>query len=162
LSKIYSETIGVLEDGTWPSRLALVVGLAYASVGTIQVFIALGFIAPIIGFTDLVGGLLLIIIAAVFLTGVKPLSRNEQEGYAFIAVGYILAAILFALQVLVIITNALGWFLRFNNWLQWNVLNDITPSLWLFVILMTATGSLWVLGNLRINLIPSSKEDTPK
>jgi hypothetical protein len=157
LSKIYSETIGVLEDGTWLSRLALVVGLAYASVGIIQIIVALGFIAPIVGFTDLVGGFLLIIIAAVFFTGVKPLSKNEQEGYAFIAVGYILAAILFALQVLVIITNAIGWFLRFNNWLQWNVLNDITPSLWLFVILMTATGSLWVLGNLRDKLLPTSK-----
>jgi hypothetical protein len=162
LSKIYSETIGVLEDGTWLSRLALVVGLAYASVGIIQIIVALGFIAPIVGFTDLVGGFLLIIIAAVFFTGVKPLSKNEQEGYAFIAVGYILAAILFALQVLVIITNAIGWFLRFNNWLQWNVLNDITPSLWLFVILMTATGSLWVLGNLRDKLLPTSKEDIPK
>lgn len=162
MSKIYSETIGVLEDGTWLSRLALVVGLAYASVGIIQIIVALGFIAPIVGFTDLVGGFLLIIIAAVFFTGVKPLSKNEQEGYAFIAVGYILAAILFALQVLVIITNAIGWFLRFNNWLQWNVLNDITPSLWLFVILMTATGSLWVLGNLRDKLLPTSKEDIPK
>jgi hypothetical protein len=162
LSRIHADEFGVPQDGTWPSRLSLVVGVAYTVVGIIQICVALGFIAPIVGFTDLVGGFLLIIIAAVFFTGVKPLSKNEQEGYAFIAVGYILAAILFALQVLVIITNALGWFLRFNNWLQWNVLNDITPSLWLFVILMTATGSLWILGNLREKLIPNSKEDTPK
>ena len=160
MSRIYSDVIGVPEDGTWSSRMALVVGLAYASVGSVQIFVAFGYIAPIIGFTDLVGGFLLIIVAAVFLTGVKPLSKDEQEGYAFIAVGYILAAVLFALQVMVIITNLLGWFLRFENWLLWNILNDITPSLWLFVILMTSTGFLWILGNLREKLLPSSKEIT--
>ena len=158
MSRRYSDTIGVPEDGTWAARLALVVGLSYAGVGLVQISVALGFIIPLIGFTDLIGGFLLIIVAAVFITGFRPLSKNEQEGYAFIAVGYILAAVLFALQVLVIITNALGWFLRFENWLLWNVLNDITPSLWLFIILMTATGVLWILGHLREKLLPSSKE----
>jgi hypothetical protein len=158
LSRIYSDAIGVPDDGKWPSILALVVGLAYAGVGTVQVLVALGIIWPLIGFTDLVGGFLLIIVAAVFLTGVKPLSKDEQEGYAFIAVGYILAAVLFALQILVIITNALGWFLRFENWLAWNILNDITPSLWMFLVLMTSTGALWILGHLKERLQPASKE----
>ncbi|MHA1289298.1 MAG: hypothetical protein ACTSPB_18075, partial [Candidatus Thorarchaeota archaeon] len=80
MSKIYSDAIGVPEDGTWASRLALVVGSAYAGVGVIQILVALGIIVPLIGFSDLVGGALLIIVAAVFLTGVKPLSKNEQEG----------------------------------------------------------------------------------
>lgn len=160
MSRIYSDAIGVPEDGTWPSILALVIGLAYAGVGTLQVLVALGIFIPLIGFTDLVGGFLLIIVAAVFLTGVKPLSEDEQEGYAFIAVGYILAAVLFALQIMVIVTNALGWLLRFEAWLAWNILNDITPSLWLFIILMTSTGALWVLGHMREKLIPSSKEAT--
>ncbi|MCJ7817480.1 MAG: hypothetical protein MUP60_01400, partial [Candidatus Thorarchaeota archaeon] len=158
LSRIYSDAIGVPEGETWASRLALVVGLAYSGVGIIQVFVAFGFIGPIIGFTDLVGGFLLIIVAAVFLTGVRPLSKDEQEGYAFIAVGYILAAVLFALQIMVIITNLLGWFLRFENWLGWNVLNDITPSLWLFVILVISTSALWIVGHLREKLLPSSTE----
>jgi len=157
LSKIYSDAIGVPEDGTWASRLALVVGSAYAGVGVIQILVALGIIVPLIGFSDLVGGALLIIVAAVFLTGVKPLSKNEQEGYAFIVVGYILAAVLFALQVMAIITNAMGWLLRFEAWLAWNLLNDITPSLWMFLVLMTTTGALWILGNLREKLVPSSK-----
>jgi len=159
LSRIYSEIIGVPENGTWPSILALVIGLAYGGVGFVQVLVALGLIGPIIGFTDLLGGFLLIIVSAVFLTGVRPLSKDDQEGYAFIAVGYILAAILFALQVMIIATNLLGWFLRFENWLMWNVLNDLTPSLWLFIILMTSTGALWVIGHLREKLLPGSTED---
>ncbi|MFW9869733.1 MAG: hypothetical protein ACFFEL_08925, partial [Candidatus Thorarchaeota archaeon] len=119
-------------------------------------------IAPIIGFTDLVGGFLLMIVASVFLTGVSPLSNNTQEGYAYIAVGYILAAVMFALQVLVILTNALGWFLQFEDWLAWNIINDITPSLWMFVILMAGTGSLWVIGNIKGKMLGKIGGDVEK
>ena len=128
--------------------------MSYGIVGVVQLVVSLGLIAPIVGFNDFIGGLLLLIVAAVFLTGVRPLSNNEQEGYAFIAVGYILAAILFALQILVIITNLLGWALHFEDWLSWSIFNDITPSLWMFIILMTSTGVLWIFGNLRERLAP--------
>jgi hypothetical protein len=89
---------------------------------------------------------------------VRPLSKNNQEGYAFITVGYILAALLFGLQVLVILTNGLGWFLRFEDWLAWNILSDITPSFWMFIVLMTGTGSLWVIGNMRDKILGVTKE----
>lgn len=158
MSRNYAAIIHVPEEGKWPSILALVVGLSYGGIGGLQLLVSVGAVGPIMGFSDFVGGLLLLIVAAVFLTGVRPLSKNEQEGYAFIAVGYILAAVLFALQVLVILTNALGWILGFQNWLGWNIFNDITPSLWMFIILMTATGSLWIVGNLREKLIPNAKE----
>ncbi len=148
------DIIGVPKDGTWPAILALVIGISYGIVGILQIMVSLGLMAPIAGFNDFVGGLLLIIVASVFLTGVRPLSRNEQEGYAFIAVGYILTAIMFALQILVIITNALGWLLHYEEWLNWNIMNDITPSLWMFIILMTSTGALWIFGNLRDRLAP--------
>jgi hypothetical protein len=158
LSKNYAATINVPEKGKWPSILALVVGLSYGGVGTLQLLVSIGLVEPITGFTDLVSGFLLIIVAAVFLTGVRPLSKDEQEGYAFIAVGYILAAVLFALQIMVIATNSLGMLLGFQNWLGWNIYDDLTPSLWMFIILMTATGFLWVLGNLREYLLPKSKK----
>jgi uncharacterized membrane protein len=113
---------------------------------------------PISGFSDPVGGLLLIIVGSVFLAGVKPLSEDEQEGYAFIAVGYILAAVLFGLQIMVIVTNFLGWILQYASWLEWNIFNDLTPSLWLFIVLMTSTGILWILGTLREKLQSSRRE----
>ena len=160
MSRIYSDAIGIPEDGTWAARLACVVGLAYAGVGVVQVLVAFGFLGPFIGFSDLVGGFLLIIVDAVFLTGVKPLSKNDQEGYAFIAVGYILAAVLFALQIMVIITNLLGWLFQFEVWLLWNILNDITPSLWLFVMLVISTSALWIVGHFREKLLLSSKEES--
>jgi hypothetical protein len=150
---LYREALNLPEEGRWPSVLTLAIGVGYFLVGFIQILSSVGIIAPIIGFTDLIGGFLLIIVASVFFTGYKPLSENNQEGYAFIAVGYILAAVMFALQVLVILTNALGWFLQFEAWLSWNILNDITPSFWMFLVLMTATGSLWVIGNMRDKIL---------
>ena len=128
------------------------------SIGVVQILSSLHLIAPLVGFSDLIGGFLLIIVASVFLTGVQPLSKNNQEGYAFIAVGYILAALLFALQILVILTNGFGWFLRFEDWIAWNIWTDITPSLWMFIILMTSTGSLWVIGNMRDKIMGVTKE----
>lgn len=152
---MYRDELNLPEEGRWPSFFTLVIGLGYLLVGSIQILSSIGIVAPIIGFSDLISGFLLIIVALVFLTGVRPLSMNNQEGYAFISVGYILAAVMFALQVLVILTNALGWFLQFEDWISWNISNDITPSLWMFIILMTGTGSLWVVGNMREKILGS-------
>jgi len=154
---LYREELNLPEDSKWSSFFTLVIGIAYLGVGVIQIFSSLQLITPIIGFTDLIGGFLLIIVAAVFLTGVKPLSKNNQEGYAFIAVGYILAALLFGLQILVILTNGFGWFLRFEDWIAWNIWNDFTPTLWMFIILMTGTGSLWVIGNMKDKIMGTTK-----
>ena len=155
---MYREEIHLPEDTRWPSFFTLIIGIAYLSIGVVQILSSLQLITPIVGFSDLVGGFMLIIVAAVFLTGVKPLSKNNQEGYAYIAVGYILAALLFGLQILVILTNGLGWFLHFEDWLAWNILNDITPSFWMFIVLMTCTGSLWVIGNMRDKILGVTKE----
>lgn len=159
---MYSNELRLPENGRWPSIFTLVIGLCYLIVGFVQILSSVKIIAPIIGFTDLVGGFLLMIVASVFLTGVSPLSNNNQEGYAYIAVGYILAAVMFALQVLVILTNALGWFLQFEDWLAWNIINDITPSLWMFVILMAGTGSLWVIGNIKGKMLGKIGGDVEK
>ncbi len=144
------------KEGRWPAFFTLGIGLGYLLVGSIQVLSSIGIIAPIIGFSDLIGGFLLIIVALVFLTGIRPLSENNNEGYAFIIVGYILAALLFALQVLVILTNALGWVLQFEDWIIWNISNNITPSLWMFIILLTGTGSLWVIGKMKEKILGKS------
>jgi len=155
---LYREELNLPVNGRWPSIFTLVIGIAYLCVGVVQILSSLNLITPIIGFTDLVGGFLLIIVASIFLTGVKPLAENNQEGYAFIAVGYILAALLFGLQILVVLTNALGWFLRFEDWISWNILVDITPSLWMFIIMMTGTGSLWVISNMKEKIKGTKKE----
>jgi hypothetical protein len=157
---LFRTELTVPEESRLPAILTLLIGLAYFIVGIFEILSSLHLIPPIVGFTDLLGGVLLIIISSVFLTGVKPLLANDSEGYAFVAVGYILAALLFGLQILVILTNALGWFLRFQDWLSWNIWTDFTPSLWMFIILMTGTGSVWAIWNMRNKIMGVTKEDS--
>ncbi|NHI88116.1 MAG: hypothetical protein EAX87_01265 [Candidatus Thorarchaeota archaeon] len=157
---MFRPELAVPKESRLPAILTLLIGLAYLIVGGFEVLSSLHLIPPIVGFTDLLGGILLMIISSVFLTGVKPLLKNDQEGYAFVAVGYILAALLFGLQILVILTNALGWFLHFENWVSWNIWTDFTPSLWMFIILMTGTGSVWAIGNMRDKIMGVKKEDS--
>jgi len=158
LDKRYAKLIIKYQDGKWSAAQAIIIGTAYAVTGFIQVSISLGLFEPIIGFNDLVGGFLLIIVASVFYAGVRPLLKNEEEGYAFILVGYLLAAVLFFLQVLVILTNVLGWIMRFEDWLFWNIYKDITPSLWLFIILMIGTSLVWIVDNFRNKRTPKTVE----
>jgi hypothetical protein len=143
------DALGLPEDGKWPSIMSLSIGVTYLVVGLLQLGVGLGLLPPVLGFGDILGGVLLMVVAAVFLTGVNPLRKNEQEGYAYIAVGYILAAVLFGLQVLVMATNALGWLLRYEDWLSWNIVNDLTPSFWLFIGLVIVTLSLILTGNVK-------------
>ncbi len=154
MSRSY-DSLGLPENGKWPSVMTLIIGVAYFSVGLVQVLSGLGVVPPVFGTTDVLGGFLLLIVAAVFLTGFRPLREDNQEGYAYIAVGYILAAVLFGLQVLVIATNALGWLLRFEDWLDWTLISDLTPSFWMFIGLAVCTGSLVLVGAMRNKLRPT-------
>lgn len=143
------EILNLPQEGSWPAILCLMLGVVYFTAGLAQIITAMGILPLVPGPVDLLGGALLAIVASVFLSGVKPLRRNEEDGYAFIAVGYILAGVLFALQILVIGTNALGWLLQFEDWLSWNIINDLNLSFWLFIGLMLATGALWFIGDLK-------------
>ena len=76
----------------------------------------------------------------VFLAGVRPLRRGEREGFAYIAVGIFLAGVLFVLQLFILSTNYLGWILGFEDWVDWTPLLDITPTVWLFFIILLIFG----------------------
>jgi hypothetical protein len=83
---------------------------------------------------------MLMIVSMVFLAGVGPLRRNNREGYAYIAVGIFLAGILFALQLVTLATNYLGWILGFEDWIGWTLLSDMTPTIWLFLLILGIFG----------------------
>lgn len=126
----------------WPFILSLFIGFLYFVIGIISLFIGIGLILPIPGFGDLIGSIMIIIIGIVYLSGVKPLSKGEKDAYAFSIVATGLAVVLFILQVIIIGTNALGWGLGLEDWITWNIMDDITPSFWLFIIVMMVIGIL--------------------
>ncbi|MBD3406895.1 MAG: hypothetical protein GF411_12330 [Candidatus Lokiarchaeota archaeon] len=112
--------------------LTALTGLVYIGVGIIHTSL---FVTQntIFGFPmDPIQGLLLVIVGFVFIGGIKPLQKKSMEGYAFVIVGGILATLLFLLQMIVIGTNLLGWYLQLEDWINWSLANDISPAIWLF------------------------------
>ncbi|MHA2136065.1 MAG: hypothetical protein ACXAEN_25430 [Candidatus Thorarchaeota archaeon] len=132
----------------WPLSFLVIMGLLYLSVGLIQLLSSLGVIAPIIGMSDPLSAIMLLIISVIFFVGIGPTKRNIRNGYAYLAVGLIFAAVLFVLQIIVIGTNAIGWLLQLEDWIEWNLLSDLSPSLWLFLIVGLVLGILRATGRL--------------
>jgi hypothetical protein len=79
---------------------------------------------------------MLIIVGVIFLHVIRPISTGDIEGFAFLNVGVLLAALLFGLQIIVILTNGLGWIAGLEDWADWAFAQDITPSLWLFILVL--------------------------
>ncbi len=102
---------------------------------------------PFLG-NDPFNSLMLIIVGSVFIAGTKSLAERKKEGYAFTIVGAILGAILFILQLLVLASNALGWALGFEDWRTWNIIDDISASIWIFGLIILAYVGLRVTNKL--------------
>ncbi|UCE11752.1 MAG: hypothetical protein JSW61_07435 [Candidatus Thorarchaeota archaeon] len=139
---------------------AITVAIAYGAAGVLQILSGVGLVQISYVGSDMIAGLMVLVVALVFSAGVKPLLASNREGIAFFVVGSVLASILFILQVLIVGTNLIGWVLRFEDWLSWSVLNDLTPSIWLYPIASIAlvgerTGKLTIT-----SLGPDSSEVT--
>jgi hypothetical protein len=122
----------------WPFSLAI--GLTYLIGGLFWFLTSLGFPIAFPSSPDAMSALMLMIVSSLFLYGIKPLREGNREGFAFLVVGIILAGILFLLQLLIMGTNFLGWILGFEDWLDWTVVSDITPTIWLFLVAVVFFG----------------------
>ncbi len=120
-------------------KLAVIFGIfssAYLSVSVISILIITGIIPDLPGFGTGLNSVMMIIVGIVFLFGSRHLIRGEREGVAYVVVGFVLAFILFLLQIIIILTNTLGHFLLFEEWSSWNIAQDIIPNIWLFLFLL--------------------------
>ena len=79
---------------------------------------------------------MLVIVGVVFLHVANPISKGDIDGFAFLNVGVLLAALLFGLQIIVILTNGIGWIAGLEDWTEWSVYQNLTPSLWLFLFVL--------------------------
>ena len=126
---------------------SFIVGLAYAVFGLLEILVGWGefigtgvLIQPIeLAGTNLVppdffGGVMLIIIGIVYLTGVGQQERGEREGLSFLLVGSLLATVFFGVYVSVMLANGVGYMFQFEDWLEWTWLDDQRPGIWLFVL----------------------------
>jgi hypothetical protein len=123
-------------------------GILYASFGILEVLVGwgelLGTGAPLIqpielaGVNlvppDVFGGFMLIIIGAVYITGVRQQSRGEREGLSFLLVGSLLATVFFAVYIAIMLANGVGYAFQFEDWVEWIWLDDLRPGIWLFML----------------------------
>jgi len=113
-----------------------VLGLIYLTFGLVEILAGLGFVEVPLVPADVFGGIMLVIIAAVFLAGISEQWKGNREGLSFFVVGILLAAIFFGLYVLIMVANGLGYLLQFEDWLEWTWLDDLRPGIWLFSLVL--------------------------
>jgi hypothetical protein len=113
--------------------IAALAGAGYGILGVLQILVGIGMINLNALISDPIGGIMLVVVALVYISGVRPLLGKDREGYAYLAVGSILGGILFVLQLIILGTNALGWWLQLEDWREWILLSDLTPALLLFI-----------------------------
>ena len=113
--------------------LSVTLGVLYLATGIWEFLSVVGIAPQVVTRTDPLDSLIMLVIGSVFLTGTGPLRRNEEEGIAFPIVGLILSTIVFALGVVVFLTNALGWALALEDWEEWVPATNITMSMITYV-----------------------------
>jgi 4-hydroxybenzoate polyprenyltransferase len=47
-----------------------------------------------------------------------------------------MAGIMFGLQLVILSTNYLGWVLGLGDWVSWNAASNLTPTVWLFLLVI--------------------------
>ena len=134
--------------GTKIAVYSLVIGTLYAIFGVLEILVGWGdligtgdpLIPPLelagvnVVPADVFGGVMLIIIGVVYLTGIKLQTKGEREGLSFLFVGSLLALIFFAVYLAIMISNGIGYVFQFEDWLEWIWIDDLRPGIWLFLL----------------------------
>ncbi len=123
--------------------LSLLFGVLYIGLGAAEILSEFGLLQ--IPFCSIMDGFILLVIGAVFVTGFLQLRAEEPEPVAFLVVGLIIATVVFFLRVVIIGSNLLGWILGLEDWADWSLLNDITLSLWVYLLTLLLVLLSWVV-----------------
>ncbi len=107
--------------------------IAFALAGVLQTLNAImGYSIAFVG-NNLLEGLVLVLVAFVFMHGVKCFVKGQGvDGYALAVAGALLVTILFLLHIIILATNALGFALGLEDWAEWQLAQDLNASIWLF------------------------------
>jgi hypothetical protein len=139
--------------GTKIAVYSAVIGTLYAVFGLLEILVGWGdligaevsLIPPLelVGVNiippDVFGGIMLMIIGAVYFTGVKQQTEGKREGLSFLLVGSLLAVIFFGVYLAIMLANGVGYLFQFEDWLEWIWLDDLRPGIWLFILALPGT-----------------------
>jgi len=105
---------------------AAIIGLIYLFISIMEIFGGIYNVPK-----DIFGGLVLLVIAATYLTGVKRALKGECKGLSFLIAGVFLSSVFGILYILIL----------FANWLEYLIGNAsfsfyLRPEIWLFFAIL--------------------------
>jgi len=145
-----------LDEGIGKSMAAYsaVIGVLYMLAGLLEISIWTGLNPPVIREVsillnvagDVFAGFVLIVIGLVYIWGIGELLEGDQEGVSYLAVGSLLSTTLFLLCIANILSNGLGSLLGFEDWLEWSLLDEVSPGMIIWFLAVPLLYLVWRRG----------------
>jgi len=113
---------------------ALILGMLYTAIGMLEMLLVpldIGGIKSLIP-ADVFGGMALIVIGTVYLSGVGSLWNNRMEGISFTLVGGILSGVIGVLYLMTMGADGMMYLLGETE--TFSVLAGVRPAVWLLVV----------------------------
>ncbi len=118
--------------------LGLIAGLLYLAFGLIQLAASVGFTLPFFESLYVTGGIfnafVLLVTAAVFLTGILRMSKNKAEADAFLDVGFLLSLAFGVVAILGTLATGFDLWLGGEEAIVDGMLETVTPLLYLVIV----------------------------
>ena len=117
--------------------LGLIAGILYLAFGIMQLTATVGFTMPFYESLYISGGIfnafVLLVTAAVFLTGILRMNRNTAEADAFLDVGFLLSLAFGIVAILGTLAGGFGMYLEGEEEIVEGMLETVTPLLYMVV-----------------------------
>ncbi len=120
--------------------ISLVWGILYLAAGSIQLLKGLGllpepFISSSLMPPAIAGGLVMMVVAAVFCFGFLNISKDHVEGKAFVYVGILLGLVFGAVYFLDLLADMFNfYFLAREDYSNWTLMDSFKPALYLGIL----------------------------
>lgn len=117
--------------------LGLIAGILYLAFGIMQLTATVGFTMPFYETLYISGGIfnafVLLVTAAVFLTGILRMNRNTAEADAFLDVGFLLSLAFGVVAILGTLAGGLDMWIGEEEEIVEGMLETVTPLLYMVV-----------------------------
>ena len=129
----------VSSENKYKMIYGIIIGFLYLVFGLFQIIVSLGLKSALTDAlfipSDIMGGIILIVISAIFLFGINELNKGIDEGVAYIYVGILLAILFMIIYSLIIVANGVSAYALSNPDLEnWTPLDNMKPGLYLGVL----------------------------
>lgn len=122
-----------MNRGKIMAAYALIAGILYLSAGIMEIF---GIISR-----DIIGGIMLMIIAATYLAGIKDTSNGNYKGLSFLIGGLFLSTVYGILYILMMIANWLEYLT--GNVESFSLIKEMRIEIWLFFTILPLVYLVW-------------------